>query len=91
MFLPLLLTLSSTFLNDLYNEMSMDTYQYGSDPTPMIVMKNGLKPVIDSIGDSCLYGHFNVRQIIWDENGQSNLSVRKYDLIFTRNFRKNRN
>lgn len=70
--------------------MSMDTYPYGSDPTPMIVMRNGLIPAIDSIGDSCLYGHFNVQLLVWDENGKCDLNIRNYDLIFTKKYRNHK-
>lgn len=85
MLVALLLSLSSTFLDDLYNEMSMDTYPYGADASPVVRMKNGKSPTIDSLGDFLIYGQAQQRKIIWDKNGKSNVDT-TFDLEFNELF-----
>lgn len=84
MLVALLLSLSSTFLDDLYNEMSMDTYPYGVDASPVLRMKNGKSPTIDSLGDVLIYGHVDQNEIVWNKNGKSSDS--NFDLEFNELF-----
>jgi hypothetical protein len=84
MILQLLTILSTSFLDDLYNEMSMDTYPYGVDPSPVVRTVNGQAPTIDSLGNDCLYGHIKDKHFIWTRDGKTEDS--QYDLKFNELF-----
>ena len=53
----------------LYLELSMDTYKYGSDPSPLIKTVNGRRLHIDSMVDYKLYGRVGNRLLTWDSLG----------------------
>ena len=86
MILVALLSLSSSFISNLYMEMSMDTCPYGTDPAPVLRMKNGGSPRIDSIGDTTLYGNFNKRNLIWNEEGKCECGIPDFDLEYNELF-----
>lgn len=85
MLVALLLSLSSTFLDDLYNEMSMDTYPYGVDASPVVRTKNGKSPTIDSLGDVSVFGHLHEQTFVWDKNGKTK-DTPEFDLEFNELF-----
>jgi hypothetical protein len=68
-----------------YFEMSMDTYQYGSDPSPLVKTFGNKHPKIDSLVDSKLYGHLGRRPIVWDSLGRcvSSNCKKKEDLTWS--------
>lgn len=84
MLITLLTILSTAFLDDLYMEMSMDTYPYGADPSPVVKTRNGLSPTIDSLGDNCLYGHIKGMYFIWNKDGKT--EDHNFDLKFNELF-----
>ena len=79
--------LASNFnLNDLSMEMSMDTYPYGVDASPMVLMKSGESPTIDSLDATTLYGHYNGVKLEWNEFGMCKCNKPKYDLKYSNLF-----
>lgn len=52
-----------------YFELSMDTYKYGSDPSPLIKTVGNKHPKIDSMVDSRIYGRIGKRVLLWDSLG----------------------
>ena len=66
----LLMVFSSNFsLHELDVELSMDTYPYGIDISPMVQTKGGRSPRIDSITGEHLYGKVGQYHLQWDEDG----------------------
>lgn len=53
----------------IYFELSMDTYPYGMDASPLIKTVGNKHPKIDSIVDSRLYGRLGKRTLQWDSLG----------------------
>jgi hypothetical protein len=63
----------------------MDTYPYGADASPVVRMKNGKSPTIDSLGDFVLFGKCADAPCQWDNNGKSNFKT-EFDLHFDKLF-----
>lgn len=87
MILPTLaLIFSSHFsLHELDVELSMDTYPYGGDISPMVQTKGGKAPRIDSITGEHLYGKVGKYDLLWDSNGNcvSIMCLEEDDLIWS--------
>lgn len=73
-------------INELNVEMSMDTYPYGVDASPMVQFLSGESPTIDSLDANTLYGHFNGVRLEWNEYGMCKCNKPKYDLKFSNLF-----
>jgi hypothetical protein len=56
-------------IGEIYVELSMDTYPYGMDPSPLIKTVGNKHPKIDSMVDSRLYGRLGRRTLQWDSTG----------------------
>lgn len=71
--ISILLSLSSAnpfSLNEVYVEMSMDTYPYGIDVGPLIKTIGDEHPIIDSLAEDCLFGTIDKRALKWNEKGE---------------------
>lgn len=71
MILSIILALFSSHfsLQELDVEMSMDTYPYGVDASPMVQTIGGKSPTIDSITVDHIYGKIGPFDLMWDEDG----------------------
>lgn len=56
-------------LDDLYMEMSCDTYPYGIDASPMVRTKGRENPRIDSLIGNTMYGRLKGVEYKWDHRG----------------------
>lgn len=64
----------------IYFELSMDTYPYGMDASPLVKTMRNEKPRIDSLVGSKLYGRIKKREVVWDSLGHCiSTSCRKND------------
>lgn len=86
LFLVASLTASDFSLAHLDFEMSCDTYPYGVDASPMVRMKNGQSPRIDSLGTDKLYGHLKDQTFVWNRKGVCECGIPTFDLEFTELF-----
>jgi hypothetical protein len=88
MILALLLTINSAnaWIENLYTEMSMDTYPYGVDPSPMLRTKSKHSVRIDSISDSSLYGRVWNKKYEWNDLGVCNCGDSTLDLEYNELF-----
>lgn len=72
-FLHILISLcissSNLDIEGIYLELSMDTYKWGSDVTPLVKTVNGKSHKIDSLANSKFYGRVGNRRLIWDSTG----------------------
>lgn len=72
-------------LSHLEYEMSCDTYPYGADATPVVQMRNGQQPTIDSLDSTHVWGHLNRTHFVWDSVGKCD-NNKHHDLIFRKSF-----
>lgn len=56
-------------INEIYTEMSMDTYKHGSNASPLVRTVGNQRPKIDSLRGDSLYGHIGKKHFIWDASG----------------------
>lgn len=57
-------------IRELDTEMSMDTYEFGIDASPMVKTFKNTSPTIDSLVCDTLYGRLEGRKLIWNKKGE---------------------
>lgn len=57
-------------IQEVYLELSMDTYKYGMDASPLVNTYKGISPKIDSLYGDSLYGTIAGRHLIWNSVGK---------------------
>lgn len=74
---PLMLALSGAngsleyFLEEVLAEAGMDTYEYGTDVTPLVkTLDNNKTLKITNFGKHCLIGSLYGMPMAWDEHGK---------------------
>jgi len=57
-------------IRELDTEMSMDTYEFGIDASPMVRTPKNTSPKIDSMWTDTLYGRLEGRELKWNKKGE---------------------
>ena len=57
-------------IEEIYIEMSMDTYPNGMDASPLVKTMGNAHPKIDSLSGDTLYGKINTRILKWNKKGE---------------------
>lgn len=66
-------------------EMSCDTYPYGVDASPVVQMRNGQRPIIDSLSSTNIWGRLDDTMFVWDSLGHCDKKP-EHDLMFHKTF-----
>ena len=86
MVISVILLVSSSFISEMMNEIGMDTYPYGTDPTPIVRTFSGRSVLIDSVSDSFVYGRIALKPVVWDSNGKCLNGNKEHRLVFNELF-----